>query len=315
VWLITSSVVLGWGLGANDAANVFGAAVSSQVLRWGTAAVLTAAFVTIGAVAQGAGGVHTVGSVVEQTSVQAVISMFAAGLSVLVLTTLKLPVSTSQAVIGGLVSVGLITGADVNGQVLVKVVTCWVGTPIGAAVFAVIFYYLLAMVFARFEMTLFTYDTLVRRGLVVLGIYAAYSLGANNVGNVSGVLYQAESFDLSVTLACLIGGAFIAFGVLTYSKNVMRTVGRGLVPLDGFCALVVMLSSAATIHVYAMVGVPVSSSQAVVGAVIGIAFVKGLALLNRGMVVRVLFGWIATPLVAGAIAAAIYGLRAISPML
>ena len=57
---------LGWGLGANDAANCFGTAVSARMIAWRRAAVIAAAFIAIGAVVGGMGGVHTLRGLTAQ---------------------------------------------------------------------------------------------------------------------------------------------------------------------------------------------------------------------------------------------------------
>jgi PiT family inorganic phosphate transporter len=64
-----------------------------------------------------------------------------------------------------------------------------------------------------------------------------------------------------------------------------------------------VLSHAVTVHVFAMVGVPVSSSQAIVGAVLGIGLVKGLQVVRGRTLVRVVLGWVSTPVLAGLVAA------------
>ena len=100
---------------------------------------------------------------------------------------------------------------------------------------------------------------------------------------------------LSVEWACLIGGLSIAIGVLTFSRGVMITVGRGLVRLDAFSAFIVILAEGVTVHFYAVVGVPVSTSQAVVGGVLGIGIVKGVKTVNRRVLRDILLAWAATP--------------------
>ena len=63
---LSSGLFLGWSLGANDAANVFGTAVGSRMLRFSTAATVCAVFVVLGAVISGAGpsqGLGQLGSV------------------------------------------------------------------------------------------------------------------------------------------------------------------------------------------------------------------------------------------------------------
>ena len=105
----------------------------------------------------------------------------------------------------------------------------------------------------------------------------------------------------NVLILALVGGGAIALGVMTYSKNVMMTVGRSLVELDAFSALVAVLAMAITVHLYAHLGVPVSTSQAIVGAVLGIGLFKGVRTINHCTVINILFAWLNTPLVAGII--------------
>ncbi len=59
---LTSGLFLGWSLGANDAANVFGTAVGTRMIRFKTAAIIASIFVVIGAVIGGAGATHTLGN-------------------------------------------------------------------------------------------------------------------------------------------------------------------------------------------------------------------------------------------------------------
>ena len=121
-----------------------------------------------------------------------------------------------------------------------KVVACWVGTPTGAVLVAFLLYKLLAGVYNRLPLGMVDSDRLLRAALIVAGCYASYTLGANNVANVTGVYVGAGM--LTVFMAALIGGLSIAFGVMTYSRSVMETVGSELVRLDPFSALVVVLA-------------------------------------------------------------------------
>ncbi len=59
-WL-SSGLFLGWSLGANDAANVFGTAVASRMVRFSTAATLAAVFVILGGMVNGPAAMETLG--------------------------------------------------------------------------------------------------------------------------------------------------------------------------------------------------------------------------------------------------------------
>ena len=211
---------------------------------------------------------------------------------------MALPVSTSQAVVGAMILVGAME-STLDTSSLTKIVLCWIGTPIGAAAISVVLYFVLGKLVNRANLTMFTYDRYMRWGLLAGGSYGAYALGANNVANVTGP-FVGEGM-LSIPAACAIGSVAIALGVVTYSRNVMMTVGRDLVRLDAFAALVAILAEAITVHIYAIIGVPVSTSQAIVGAVLGIGLVKGVRTIKMKTLAKILFGWLGTPAISAGI--------------
>lgn len=295
---VLGGVFLGWSLGANDASNVIGPAVTSRMLRFSTAALLASFFVLAGALLQGGAGIQTLTSLTRMDLRQAVIASIAAAVTVTLMTVVRLPVSTSQAVVGAIIGIGLVNRhIDLTG--LGKVVTCWVGTPLGGALMAVVVYRLLAAVNNRLRLNLLESDALLRLGLVAAGSYGAFALGANNVANVTAVFVGAG--HLTVATAALVGGLSICFGILTFSKRVMVTVGSRLVRLDPFSALVVLLAEAVTVHFYTFVGVPVSTSQAVIGAVMGVGLLKGIRTVSVRTLLSILSGWLLTPFIAASL--------------
>ena len=323
---------LGWGLGANDSANVFGTAVSSRMVSYKLAIILTAIFVVIGAVMQGEAGIETLSKKLrnidyvasttnlhsiplshEQIAKQNIIASarakqvamvvsFSAALTVVIMTLLKIPVSTSQAVVGSIIGVGLIQD-NVNVSGLGKVIACWFGTPIGAALFTIVFYYFFRAILKKWNPSVFVYDPVITFLLIICGCYGAYALGANNVANVSAIFVGEEDGMLTTKQAAWFGSLVIAFGAISYSKPVMMTVGKGIVKLDSFTAFICVLAHAVTVHLYAIIGVPVSTSQAIVGAILGIGLIKGVHVINYRMLRNVTLGWMATPFFAAFFAA------------
>ena len=267
-WQILSGIFLGWSLGSNDSANVFGTAVATKMVRYSTAVVLCAVFIVLGAWMEGEAGFHRLSSLVEQNANEVFICSLASGLTVTFMTILTLPVSTSQAIVGGIFGVALASGQAVDLASFGKLIICWIGTPIGGFFIAMIVYWIARLILQSQKLNFFELDWLLRWGLILSGIYGSYALGANNVANVTGIYVGAGI--LSVEQASLIGGLSIAAGVMTFSRNVMMTVGKGLIPLNGVGAFVAVLSHAIVVHLYAQIGVPVSTSQAIVGAVMGV---------------------------------------------
>lgn len=295
---ILGGLFLGWGLGANDSANVFGTAVSSRMVKYSTAIILSAIFIMLGALLQGGEGMHTLSTLTKQNLNGAIITSIAAAITVIVLTFLKLPISTSQAVVGAILGSAsfeyLYRGGDaINFAGLLKIIICWFATPVGGFLFTILFYHLFKFLLNLLNLNMLKTDTLLRAGLILSGCYGAYALGANNVANVTGIF---AGNILTVHEAVLYGGLSIALGVLTFSKNVMLTVGKSIIPLDAFSALVTVIAHAVTVHIFAMIGVPVSTSQAIVGAVIGIGFIKNMDAINYSVILKVFSGWFVTPL-------------------
>jgi PiT family inorganic phosphate transporter len=174
---------------------------------------------------------------------------------------------------------------------------------------------------------MFKLDKMTRYGLFLAGAFGSYSLGANNIANVMGVFVPVSPFSnisfydlFSLTSAqqlFLIGSIAIAVGVFTYSKRVMMTVGKGIFQLSPVAAFVCVVAHSIVLFLFASQGlerflishnippiplVPVSSSQAIVGAVIGIGLLKGR---GRGirwkMVAGITSGWFVTPIIAALI--------------
>lgn len=302
MYKLISGIFLGWGLGANDSANVFGTAVSSHMIKYAHAIFLTAIFVIIGALMQGHEGMHTLKGLTSQTSQTAFLASLAAAITVTIMTTLRLPISTSQAVVGAILGIGVMQN-DINTSGLTKVILCWLGTPIGGFVFTIILYYSILAFLKKFRPNMFFMDSFLKISLILAGCYGAYALGANNVANVTG-MYAGNI--LTTNQAVLVGAISIALGTLTFSKNVMLTVGKSIVKLDAYSALITVIAHSITVHIYAIVGVPVSTSQAIIGSVLGIGFIKGVQTIHFKILLKVVGAWFMTPLIGFLLSIAIY---------
>ncbi len=296
MWKLTGGIFIGWALGSNDSANLFGTGVAAKVVKYRTAIILISIFVIFGALTEGYKSMETVGKMTQLTPMGAFVAAFSAGLCVAIFSFLSLPVSTSQAIMGAVLGIGMISGIPVFKK-LYKVFICWVLTPIGAMVFSFILHPLLGRLFQRILLAIRRRNIFIKMALIFAGCYGAYSLGANNVANVTGV--YVGSGLLTPFEAALIGSLSIASGVLTYSKKVMETIGKKIVELDGFSAFVSEFSAAMTVHFFTQVGVPVSTSQAIVGGVIGIGLKKGVKTVRKRTLIEIGIGWLSTPLSTG----------------
>lgn len=303
-----SGVYLGWGLGANDAANVFGTGVATGVVKYRTAVLLTSIFVIIGALVQGSRGMHTIGALTDVDINTAFIASLAAALTINVLTVLAIPVSTSQAIVGAILAVGLL-GRGVHLAILLKVLLSWISSPIAAALISYLLYRGLGSLFETRVSNVRIWSLIMKIGFYTVGVYGAYALGANNVANTTGVFLSAGM--LTPFTAALVGGVSIGIGVFTYSKRVMYTVGMGITQMSEFAGLIAILGQDITVHIFSWIGVPVSTSQAIVGAVTGVGLVKSSSAVNYSVLGRIALGWLSTPIAAFVVAFALlklYGL-------
>ena len=318
---LTSGLFLGWSLGANDAANVFGTAVGSRMVRFTTAALICGVFVVLGAFVSGTGAAQTLGKLGSVNALGgSFMAALAAGLTVYWMTKLGLPVSTSHAIIGSIIGWNLFSDSYTDITSLLKILSTWIICPLLSAVIAALLFTLAKIFVRKIGVGLIRMDGYTRLALILAGAFGAYSLGANNIANVMGVFVPVAPFpdlqfgqDFSVSSAqqlFLVGGLAIAVGVFTYSKRVMMTVGSELMTLTPLAAWVAVMSHSIVLFLFASERleqllanmslptiplVPVSSSQAVVGAVIGIGMLQGGREIQWPRIYGIVRGWVITP--------------------
>jgi phosphate/sulfate permease len=327
ILFLTSGLFLGWSLGANDAANVFGSAVGTKMVSFRKAAIIASIFVILGAVIQGAGASDTLGKLGAVNAIGGSFTVaLAAAITVYILTKFGLPVSTTQAIVGAIIGWNLFTGNQTDSRTLTQIVSTWISGPVLGAFFAVLLYIILKTIKKYSSIHLIRFESYIRTGLLLVGAFGAYSLGANNIANVMGVFVPAFNLqDLNLGLFTLssaqqlflLGGLAIAAGILTYSKKVMETVGNNIVELSSEAALVTVLAQALVLFIFSSswlssvfvkIGlppipmVPVSSSQVIIGCVIGIGLYKGVRNINFRILGEISTGWIATPIFSGLLA-------------
>ena len=167
---LSSGLFLGWSLGANDAANIFGTAVGTKMVRFRTAAVIASVFVILGAVYAGAGASATLGELGEiDTLPGAFMAALAAAVSVYWMIKSGLPTSSSQAIVGAIVGWNIFAGHQTDTAVLSTIVSTWIVCPVLAGVIAIIIYYLVRLVLRHSQTHLLRQDSYTRFGLIIAG--------------------------------------------------------------------------------------------------------------------------------------------------
>jgi len=146
--------------------------------------------------------------------------------------------------------------------------------------------------------------------MIITAAAMAFAHGSNDVANAIGPLAAIYSVIDSGGMVSskstlplwilFVGGVGIAVGLITYGHKVIATIGTGitqLTPSRGFAAT---LAAAATVVIASGTGIPVSTTQVLVGAVLGVGLARGMAALDTRVISRIFLSWIVT-LPAGAL--------------
>ncbi|MDD5195155.1 MAG: inorganic phosphate transporter, partial [Candidatus Omnitrophica bacterium] len=106
---------------------------------------------------------------------------------------------------------------------------------------------------------------------------------------------------LSPKIGIILGGAAIVIGILTWGYKVIETIGSEIIHLTPIMAFSAQLASALNVHMYTLMGIPVSTSHSIVGAICGVGLVKGIRVLNIHIMRDIVLCWVATPFISGLI--------------
>jgi sodium-dependent phosphate transporter len=158
---------------------------------------------------------------------------------------------------------------------------------------------------------------------IFTSICTSFAHGANDVSNAVGPLaaiwhiYQTGSVSSKIDVPpwiLAIGGAGIVFGLATYGVKIMEVIGKKITyisPSRGFAA---ELATALVVSFASKYGFPISSTQCITGAVVGISLCdKKLKDLNWKIMAKIFVSWIFTILVTGGISSAIFAQGVYSP--
>jgi len=182
-------------------------------------------------------------------------------------------------------------------------------------VIALISIFLLRNIKAKSAEDYETVERIFRRLQIVTSCYVAFSHGANDVANaigpVAGIIPLASGEGFSSTAPVPIwllalGGLGIAIGCMTWGHKVMRTLGYRITTLTNTRGFSVDFGAATTVLIASKLGMPISTSHTVVGAVIGVGLARGLAAVDLGVIKKIIVSWLLTVPVAAGTSALIF---------
>ena len=162
---------------------------------------------------------------------------------------------------------------------------------------------------AKMEDDYGTVEGIFRKLQIVTSCYVAFAHGANDVANaigpVAAIVPLAQGQEVGSTVnvpysLLLLGGIGIAIGCWTWGRIVMKTVGSRITSLTNTRGFSVDFGAATTVLIASKMGMPISTSHTVVGAVIGVGLARGLEAVDLSVIKKIIVSWLLTlPVAAG----------------
>lgn len=144
--------------------------------------------------------------------------------------------------------------------------------------------------------------------LVITACYVSFAHGSNDVANAVGpmaaVVVSSKAGFLSyfhdpATILMALGGVGIVVGLATYGYKVIETIGKKITEVTPSRGFVIQFSTASITLLGSKLGLPVSTTHIIIGAVVGVGFARGLSAVNTGMVRQIVWSWLITFPAAG----------------
>ncbi len=317
------SFLMAVALGGNDAATPCDTSVGARVLTVRKAVILFALFASVGALTQGYMVMKTIGKGIVHTIdlLGVIIIIVSAFMWIMFCNYSGLEISVTHSVIGAVMGYGLAAYgvSGVNWDLLWKVVLSWFSSPILSVILAFTLYKLIIRVVNEKE-----WATRIMPMLLVFSLcYSAFAFGTNDIANATGVYVTVSEIVFGgmpeqgiMFLLAALGSLGVAVGGLLLGTRVIGTVAFKITKLDPVSGFAAELSNAFVVHMFTTIpyfligyGLPISTSLASVGAVIGV----GLAMyrsagINKRTVAILATAWMASVILTAVISYILYTL-------
>jgi PiT family inorganic phosphate transporter len=292
-------------LGANNLSTCLGTSVGAGALRYRQALALASVGLLAGILLEGTKLSRAITSgIVSSTNPGFTLAVAASSFVIMAfLTFRKLPISLSQVAIGAAVGAAFALGIPVNWRFTLLVASSWLLTPLAGLALAIGLTLITKAITKRVRRVL-TLNALYAYLTIFSGIYAAYTLGANTVGLIIGMV---DSAGIEPLTSIGLGFATI-LGMVMLSKATTRSVSENIVGLSPSASFAAQMGGALTVHGFTEAGIPVSVSQAVVGGVFGAAIPRKIVVRNNRLIWEIIIGWTVAPLLGAVLAFLFAGL-------
>lgn len=336
VFIIAVALFFDYSNGFHDAANSIATIVSTRVLSPRLAVIWAATFNFIAFLVFGTKVANTVGKTVHLENLPAlvqpedVILAALAGAIALNLITwwLGLPTSSSHALIGGFAGAGIsaasglhtVSGPVLDAAAIQKTALFILVSPLAGLLLGFMLMTLMMLIFHRARPR--PVDRTFRSGQLVSAAMYSLGHGGNDAQKTMGIIaallvatghLTQTGKDLPIGLhenvwIVLIAHSAIALGTLSGGWRIVKTLGSKITklkPVGGFSA---ETAAATALFTATGLGIPVSTTHTITGAIIGVGSTQRLSAVRWGVAGKIVWAWVLTIPSAGLIAAAAYQL-------
>jgi PiT family inorganic phosphate transporter len=313
VFVVLLAVVFDYVNGFHDTANAIATSVATRALSPGWAILMATSFNFIGAFA-GTAVAKTIGSglVDDQTTTQAIVAAALIGAIVWNLITWQqgLPSSSSHALIGGLLGatiIGVGTSALNVGGIVNKVLIPMFTSPLIG--FVVAFSLMLAIFWVFRSSHRKPMSRRFRRLQVGSAAFMAFAHGSNDAQKTMGIitlaLFSAGVIpDVTVpSWVIIVSATALSLGTAVGGWRIMKTMGQRVAKLEPVHGFAAETTAASILFGTAYLGMPVSTTQVISSAIMGVGASQGARAVRWGIARRILIAWILTIPAAGILAA------------
>jgi len=293
---ILAGLIIAFSIGSNNSSNALGICIGAGVIPFKKGIIIFGVFVFAGIFFSGAKVMHTVGKSLTQLNPELVsLSLLLSALIILLSNWKHLPLSTHQVIIGSLTGCAFAKGYFVNVKYLFYILISWITAPIVAGILSMILYEFISKSFKK--LPFFSTEVLVRIFLLLSATLISYNTGANELATVLGPIMTPKIYSYHYIIF-LLASVSLFLGAVTLSSRVLDTIGKGIVPLDPISGFVAQLSAGVCLLGFTHIGMPVSTTHSLIGAISGIGFSKGFHTIKTKMLKKIGLNWIFTTIAA-----------------
>lgn len=303
--------IMAMNLGGNDAANPTSAVVGAGVLTIKRALIFFSIFTLAGALLQGFMVMKTIGKgIIPSIDIAGAFAIIlAANIWIFFATIRGMAISTTHSVICAVIGYGFIkfgiNGFNVN--VLGTIVTSWITSPVCSLIIAFVLYRAIHGYIEKHANASDRLNAFFKAMLIASLCFSAYSFGANDVANATGIyLTIAEQVGQitdtnAMALLAVFGVIGIIVGGTIFGPKVIDTLAYRVTRLDLPTGLAASFSNAIVVYIFTTIpyliwgfGLPISTSYAAVGAIIGASLARNRHSVSKGVSFILFSYWIIT---------------------